>query len=167
MKPPHLEWPIFRRIRWILEIGVGITLLGVFIYVVVLQQFETFAKAITPILATYIATASLFYNRGRSLRKGPSKNRSLYAAERSLQATLFTLIAIILGGSIFGCTQWFGLHISKEPSLTNLWIFVYFIPMAFIQFGYASFLFGLRVISKELLRPTTPRELAKRIKGAP
>lgn len=166
-RPPHLEWPVFRWVRLILEIGGGFALFVAFMYIVLQQQYEAFAKTIVPILATYIATAALFYNRGRGLPRNISKVRSLYAAERSLQATIFTITGIIIGAIIYGWLSWFGFSIAKENGLKKIWIFIYIFPLVFIQFGYASFLFSLRAISKDFLRPLTAREIARRIKNAP
>src|SRR5262245_20288285 len=101
-RPIHVEWPLYRWIRWVLELGGGFTLFAAFYFVVTWQQFEAFAKVVIPILATYIATAALLYNRGRALPAGPSKTRSLYAAERAVQATLFTLVGAVIACVIFG-----------------------------------------------------------------
>ena len=166
-RTPHLEWQVYKSIRLALEIGGGFALFVAFTYIVVQNQYEAFAKTIVPILATYIATAALLYNRARALPRNTSKVRSLYAAERSIQATIFTITGILVGAVIYGWLSWFGISIAKENGLNDPWVSIYFLPMAFIQFGYASFLFSLRSISKDFLRPLSAREIARRIKNAP
>lgn len=171
MKYSRLELLIFRVFRKIFEVSGGFIVFVVFMFVVQEQQYESFAKAIAPILATYIATAALLYNRGRALPKNPSKVRALYAAERSVQATIFTLSGVILGGVIFGFLKYFGVDVSMMDAMQNKpngpWLLVYLIPCIFILFGYMSFVFSLRAISKDFLRPITAREISSRIKDAP
>ncbi len=166
-RPLHLEWPLYNWVRWVLELGGGFTLFVAFLVVVFLQQFESFANVIVPILATYIAIAALLYNRGRALPRGPSKVRSLYAAERAVQATLFTLVGVAIGGVIFGWAHWFGLTLAKENGAKSAWGFVYFFALAYIMYGYISFLIGLRVIAKEFMRPLPPKEIARRLRNGP
>ncbi|HWI83642.1 hypothetical protein [Ramlibacter sp.] len=153
--------------QWMLHLGGGFTLFVAFLLVVLLQQFEAFAKVIVPILATYIAVAALMYNRGRALRKGPSKVRSLYAAERAVQAALFTVVGAAIGAVIFGWAYWFGLSVQKDGGAKNAWVLIYSLPLLYIMAGYTSFLLGLRVIAKEFLRPLSAKEAARRLRGAP
>lgn len=167
MRPPHLEWPLYRWVRVVLELGGAFTLFAAFSYVVVWQQFETFAKVVVPVLATYIATSGLFYNRARALPRGPSKVRSLYAGERSTQATLFTIVGVGIGCVLFGWGQWFGVFGEGVRGKESPWLFVYMPAFVFVMYGYSSFLFGLRVVSKEFVRPLHAREISKRIKNAP
>ena len=163
----HLEWLLYQWFRLLLEAGGGFALFVVFVVVVGLQQFEAFAKAVIPIVAIYLATSGLLYNRARAFAKGRSKTRSLYAAERSTQAVIFTLIGIMIGSSIFSLTSWFGLGLIPSAGIKNAWALVYFLPLAFIMFGYRSYLFCIRAISKEFLHPLSAREISRRIKNAP
>lgn len=166
-RPSHIGWPVFRWIRFILELGGAFALFVAFVYVVGQHQYDAFAKTIVPILATYIATAALLYNRARGLPKNTNKVRSLYAAERAIQATIFTITGVLVGAVIYGWLSWFGVVIAKGNDLNDPWIFAYMLPLAFIEFGYASFLFALRAISKDFLRPISAREIARRIRNAP
>lgn len=166
-KPSHLEWPIFRWIRFALEIGGAISLAMAFIYVIEKNQYESVAKLIVPILATYIASAALFYNRARALPRNTSKTRSLYAAERAIQAAVFTLIGVLIGAVIYAWLNNFGVVVVQGNGEASPWAFLYLIPMAFIEIGYSSFLATLRAISKDFLRPISAREIARRIRNAP
>ena len=166
-RPMHIEWPLYRWFRFLLETGGGFALFVVFVVVVGQQQFETFATAAVPIIAIYFATSGLLYNRARALSRRPSKTRSLYAAERSTQATIFSLVGIIIGVSIFSLTAWFGLELNPSAGIRNAWALLYFVPLAFIMGGYRSYLFCIRAISKEFLHPLSAREISRRIKNAP
>jgi hypothetical protein len=143
MKYIKLESLICRSIRKLFEVSGGFTLLVAFIFVLREQQYESFAKTIVPILATYIATAALLYNRGRALPKSPGKVRTLYAAERSVQATIFTLTGVVLGAIIFSFLKYFEADLSMIDSMKNKpigpWLLVYLIPYTFILFGYIRF----------------------------
>lgn len=167
MRPPHLEWPLFRWFRPFLEIGGAFTFFAAFVYVAVTNQPQTAGAALVPVLATYIATAALFFNRARALPRGPSKVRSLYLAERATQAAAFTIVGIIIGTVVFAWGAWFESAAKISPSALNGWRGLYFFALLFIQAGYQCFTFALRVLAREFLHPISPRELARRIRNAP
>ena len=167
MRPMHLEWPVIRWIRLFLEAGGGFALTAAFYYVVDAGQFASFAAAAVPVIATYIATAGLLYNRARALPKGPSKTRSLYSAERAVQATVFTLAGIVIGTSIFAVVQWFHLSSLASTQRGGALLFAYLLPMAFVLSGYISFVIGFRAIAKDFLHPLGARDIAERIRKAP
>jgi hypothetical protein len=150
-----------------LEAGGAFGLFVALLHVVITKQYSVFVQGAVPVLATYLGTAALLYNRGRGLPKGPSKTRSLYAAERSFQALLFTLVGVALAATFIGWASWFG---AFSPALANQpqpWELILFVPMIFVMWGYATYLLSLRAISREFLRPVSTREIAKRIRNAP
>lgn len=163
----HLEWPIFRWTRLILEPGIGFTLFVGFIYVVATHDFRAAASVFATVLATYIAIAALFFNRGRALPRGASKTRSLYAAERATQAIAFTLVGLLLGIAIFAWGIYFESALKVDPSSPQPWLLIFFFPLIFVGWGYFSFGLSLRVIAREFLHPLTARKIARRIKNAP
>lgn len=167
MRPMHLEWPLFRWTRLVLEPGTGFTLFAAFIYVVATRDFRAAASVFGSVLATYIAIAALFYNRGRALPGGPSKIRSLYAAERAAQAIAFTLVALLMGIVIFAWGTYFESALKVNSSSPQLWLLIFFFPLIFVGWGYFSFVLSLRVIAREFLHPLAARDIARRIKNAP
>jgi hypothetical protein len=163
----HLEWPFFRWTRFVLEQGGGFTLLVAFFYIVATRDFRTAASVFVSISATYIAVAALFFNRARALPRGPSKVRSLYAAERATQAIAFTLVGFLLGVVFFAWGSYFESAANVTSSAPNPWLLVFFLPLIFVGWGYFSFVLALRVISREFLHPLSARDIARRIKNAP
>lgn len=165
-RPAHLEWPVYKWLRFFLEVGGAFSLFVALLHVALTSQYTLFAQGAVPVLATYLGTAALLYNRGRGLPRGQSKIRSLYAAERSLQALLFTLVGIALGAVLIGWASWFG-ALKSPASRPQGWETLNLIPAIFIMWGYSTYLISLRAISKEFLRPVTTREIARRLRDAP
>lgn len=160
----HVEWPIFRWVRLSLELGGGFAIVQLLIYAIATNSYLDLAKAIVPIMATYIATASLFYNRARAIGSGKSRNRSLYAAERSMQGVVFTIIGLLLGAIVYYLLTFFHISIVFSGRQTeDPWIMAYTPAFAFILMGYVTYLLALRAISKEFLRPITVREICERV----
>src|SRR5262245_51330731 len=166
MRPKHLEWPIYRWSRILLETGAGITFFVAFSYVAVTQDLRSAAAALVAILATYIAIAPVLFNRARALPQGPSQVRALYAAERATQATAFTLVGVLLGAVFFAWGAWFA-PVVTNPTARTAWGLVYFLPILFLQAGYGCFTFTLRILAREFLPPLGVREIVRRIRNAP
>ncbi len=164
---PHLEWRFFKWFEWFLKLGGCYRLVMVYVHVLVEGKYDILAKAVTPILATYITIAALLYNRARGLSSKASKMRSLYAAERLFQGVIFTLVGVLIGGIYYGLLLFFGIIISKGSGLLEPWSWFYLIPFILILLGYICFLSALHAISKQFLRQLSAREIASRIKNAP
>jgi hypothetical protein len=167
MSYSHSPRSFYRYIRFILELGGAIGIAFTYLYVVGQNQYDAFAKAIVPILATYVATAALLYNRARGLPNGKNKLRSLYAAERAVQAIIFSITGVLIGAIIYACLSSFRIVIDEGRDFEDPWVLVYIPSVAFVVFGYVSFLFALRTISRDFLRPISAREIARRIRKSP
>lgn len=167
MKSMHLEWPFFKWMRPVLEIGVGFTLFIGFVYLVRARDFRSAASVLASVLTIYVAIAALFFNRARGLPRGPSKIRSLYAAERATQGIAFTLVGTVAGIVIFAWGIYFEYSLHPAFPLVRIWPLLFILPLAFILWGYVAFTLALRVISREFLHPLSAKEVARRIKGAP
>lgn len=166
-RPPHLEWPVYKWLRLLLEAGGAFGLFAALLHVVITKQYSVFAQGAVPVLATYLGTAALLYNRARGMPKGPSKTRSQYAAERSFQALLFSLVGVALAATFIGWASWFGAFRPPAANQPQLWELVLFMPVIFVMWGYGTYLLSLRAISREFLRPVSTQEIAKRIRNAP
>lgn len=166
-RPAHLEWPIFSWIRLFLRFGGHATLLIIYLNVIETHEYKIAVQSFVPILATYLTTAGLLYNRARALPSGKHKTRSLYAAERSTQAFVFSVLGILISAIVFAIGVSLGIAEFRTMRITSWWILVYIAPLTFIQYGYASYALSLGTVSKDFLHPLTPREIAKRIRKAP
>lgn len=127
-------------------------------------DFKPLAALCLPILLVFFGFASLLYNRGRSLPKGETATRSLYAAERAVQATLWYLLGIVLGTSLYGLLVYFGVSFNpSRPSVLGLWLVLFVAPYVLMQIGLLFFLRAAWVITPQLMRRTNPFELRRRI----
>jgi hypothetical protein len=129
-------------------------------------DIEPLAKVCIPILAVFFGFAALLYNRARALEPGPAQTRSLYGAERAMQATIFALIAIIIGAVLCGIFSFYGFYPNAPIGLKNLFLLVFLFPILLLQMGYLCFLISLRSISHDYLRKVSVRELHRRIAKA-
>jgi hypothetical protein len=167
-RPSHLEWPTGRWLSPVLQYGVGFSLACGILYVLTHAAYQLAAQASIPLLGAYIATSALLYNRARALPSGPSKTRSLYAAERTLQAVLFTIVAIALAVAVVGWGLNFEvLRPAGAEAPLGPWDLVLMFPAMFAIWGYGSYTIGLRAIARDVLRPVSAKEIATRIRNAP
>ena len=159
-----MEWPIFSWIRLILGLGGAWVILQTSIYVIGTNSHVELAKAVAPILATYIATASLFYNRARAIDGEKSRSRSLYAAERSMQGIVFTITGLLLGAIVYFLMAIFRVPIMlSEKQIDGDWFIVYIPAIILVFLGYLAYLQALSSISEEFLRPISAREIRQRV----
>lgn len=161
----HLEWPLFRWTSFIIGAGVAFTLLVAFFYLVITRDFYSAGSTIVAVSATYTALAALFFSRGAALPPGPSKVRSLYAAERTTQAITFTLVGVLQGVVIFSCGSYYENSMRLDSSQPQLWLAFFFIPLLFFVLGYRCFFAALKVICREFFHPLHTRDIARRIKS--
>lgn len=160
----HLEWPIFSWVRLILGLGGAWVIMQVSIYVIGTNSHVELAKAVAPILATYIATASLLYNRARAVGEEKSRSRSLYAAERSMQGIVFTVTGLLLGAIVYFLMAVFRIPIIiSENQIDGAWFMAYIPALSLVFLGYLAYLQALSSLSKEFLRPISAREIRERV----
>jgi len=127
-------------------------------------NFRPLAAFTIPILVVFFAFSSLLYMRGRSLAKGKAQLRSLYAAERAMQATIWYLFGIILGTSLYGLLLYFGVTFNpSRPSPVGLWLLVFLAPYALMQTGFIFFMRAVWIITPQFFRLVSPFELRRRI----
>jgi hypothetical protein len=128
-------------------------------------KIEPLAYICLPIVAVLFGYTNLLYNRARALPSGPEQRRSLYAAERAMQATIFFLIGFCLALTIVAIYFWLGYTpkpISPEKLPVTLTIFV--APTIYFVWGYICFIFAFRAISKRLLGHVPIKSIIKRLK---
>jgi hypothetical protein len=146
--------------------GAGVLLWGLLAGLV--QYNIAFLASLTiPTLAISFGFASLLYNRARALPAGKSRIRSLYAAERATQATVWALASILSGACLYGLFWYFGLFAVPRPSLLYLLLALFLVPYLFLQVAYHTFVYALWSIAPEFLRIVRPIELLRRVRDEP
>ena len=131
---------------------------------VVTFDFKPLAAFCVPILVLFFGFASLLYNRGRSLVKGKAQTRSLYAAERAMQAIVWYLFGIVLGVTLYGILVYFGVSFNpRKPTPEGLWLLLFIGPYALMQIGFSSFMRAAWLVAPHFLRRTGAFELRRRV----
>src|SRR5687768_14589764 len=97
-----------------MEIAFGFLFLGMVAHHVLTRDLKPLAAFCLPVLVIFYGFASVLFVRGRALAAGPWQVRSLYAAERAMQATVWYLLGIILGVTVYGLLRYF-----KAPFESN------------------------------------------------
>jgi hypothetical protein len=137
--------------------------MGTMHHYLIQKEFLFLATLCIPILAILFGFSALLYNRSRALQPGPSQRRSLYAAERSLQATIFFASGLAIGAIIATITVQLKIDTGGDEPNSKL-LLIFFIPIMLILFSFGVFLLSFRAISHGMLKPVTIREMLKRIR---
>ena len=123
-------------------------------------DFRPLASFCLPILAVFFTFTSLLFIRGRSMAPGKDQRRTLFAAERAMQATVWYLTGVIVGASLVGLLQLF------DPEAR--WALLLFLaPYALMQVGLVLLMRAAWVISPQFLKRTSPYEVWRRIDRMP
>jgi len=127
------------------------------------RDFVPLAAISGPILAILFGFTALMYNRARALPSGVDQRRSLYAAERSLQATVLFLIGAGTGG--LGAILIHSLssigNQSVHPGVIIFATVFFYGGMLLVLFSFGSFFLGLQAIAHKLMRWISLRRLAR------
>ncbi|MBP5070172.1 hypothetical protein [Pseudomonas chlororaphis] len=116
-----------------------------------------------PVLAILFGFTSLLYNRSRALQPGAAQRRSLYAAERGLQATLLFMVGIASGAIIATITEFLKIDTSNTPEVPKT-LLVYFAPIMLTLYSFSAFFFALRAVSHRTVRLVNIRTLARMVR---
>ncbi|WP_372438133.1 hypothetical protein ACCM60_12950 [Pseudomonas chlororaphis subsp. aureofaciens] len=116
-----------------------------------------------PVLAVLFGFTSLLYNRSRALQSGAAQRRSLYAAERGLQATLLFVVGIASGSIIATITEFLKIDTSSTPEAPKT-LLIYFVPIMLVLYSFSAFFFALRAASHRTVRLVNIRMLARRVR---
>lgn len=127
------------------------------------SEFLYLATLCFPVLAILFGFSALLYNRSRALQPGPAQRRSLYAAERALQATVLFALGLASGAIIATVTSQLSINLQTNESTTYL-LLVYLIPILLILNSFSAFFFSFRAISHGMVKLVTTRELARKIR---
>lgn len=127
-------------------------------------DFKPLAALCLPILVVFFAFASLLYSRGRAFAKGNAQVRSLYAAERAMQGSVWYLFGILLGTTLYGFLSYFGVSFDPDqPSAAGFWLLLFIAPYALMQAGILWFMRAIWIITPQFFRRIDALELRRRI----
>ena len=129
-----------------LEIGLGLVFLGAVAHHVMNFDFKPLAAFALPIVIIYYGFASLQFSRSKSVakRKAPASRE---AGERAVQATVWHLLGIVFGISLYAVVD----HLK----LGGFWLLLFALPYALMQIGLVAFLRAIWTIAPQTL--TLPR----------
>lgn len=128
------------------------------------MDFGPLAQLCLPVLAVFFTFTSLLYIRGNTIAARRSKVRTLFAAETSMQATVYYLTGIVAGASLYGLFQI--AHFSfdpAQPTWSGLWLLVFALPGSLMLVGVLNLLRAACVVSPQFLKMTSPYEVGRRI----
>lgn len=144
--------------------SLGATIFFSLIYhYLVRSEFLYLATLCFPTLAILFGFSALLYNRSRALQPGPAQRRSLYAAERALQATVLFALGLASGAIIATVISQLSINLRTSESTTCL-LLVFLIPILLILNSFSAFFFSFRAISHGMVKLITTRELVRKIR---
>jgi hypothetical protein len=158
------EKRILRIVFNMLAAGMSMAFFAAFAYHAYRLDFRPMTALGLPILLVFFGFGSLFFIRGRSLAKGSAQMRSLFAAERAVQAAVWHLSGIMLGTVLYALLMRSGVALqSSEPWLVGLWGVLFLMPHALMQIGLLTFMRALLVVAPQLFRRVGAFELRRRL----
>ena len=150
-----------------LELAFGAVFLVALADHVLRADFRPLVALSVPLLVVFYGFASVLFVRGRALAQGPWQTRSLYAAERAMQATVWYLVGILLGAIAYVATKRLGATFDPAaPSPNALWLLLFLAPYAFMQAALTSFLRGMWALGPDFFRGAGALALARRVRQA-
>jgi len=150
------------------ELAVGLLLLAAVAHHVLRSDFKPLLTLGVPMLAVFYGFASVLFVRGRAMSKGPWQNRSLYAAERAMQATVWYLLSIALAVTVYVFLKHFtpALDPSASP-LARAGLALFLLPLALMQTALMYFMRGMSVLAPDFFRATGTFKVARRVRQVP
>jgi hypothetical protein len=154
----------FRMLFNALAFGMSLAFFVAFAHHAYRLDFKPLAALGVPILVVFLGFASLFFIRGRSLAKGNAQFRSLFAAERAVQAAAWHLAGIMLGTVLYALLMRSG--VASQPSapwLVALWATLFLAPHALMQIALLTFMRAVLIVAPQLFRRVGALELRRRV----
>ena len=144
--------------------SLGITIFfSAFYHYLIRNEFLYLATLCFPILAILFGFSALLYNRSRAFQAGPAQRRSLYAAERALQATILFVLGLA-SGAIVATIMWQFKGNTPNTPESPILLIIFFIPIVLVLFSFSAFFFSIRAISHRMVRFVHTRELLRKIR---
>lgn len=127
-------------------------------------DFQPLAALALPMLVLFFGFTSLLYVRGRSLGRSKEQLRTLFAAERAMQASVSYLSGVAVGASIWGLMAHVG--DGMDPSVSGAWLLAFLLPYALMQRGFILFMGAVWIIAPQFLHPVSPYTVWRRVARA-
>lgn len=162
----HAERLVFESLVFLVYASGGIFFSFVYGTYLATLNGASLAPLVVPGLAVFYGFSALMYNRARAFSPGAEQRRSLYAAERALQATLLYVCSIALAAAltaVYVLNQLTPQSLSAEPPLTRLIVFV--TPIMLMGWAWTSFFFAFKTMAQRALRWQRPRKVLRRVRG--
>lgn len=140
-----------------------VTIVGYYLY---RFEFKPLASLCIPMLAVFFGFSALLYNRARALPSGSEQRRSLYAAERAMQATVFYLVGLMLALVMVAGL----LGVGYEPPATikegaiPFPLVIFSGPILAMLWAYICFTYALRALTTRFLRRRPARDILRGIR---
>lgn len=148
----------------VLAFGMSLAFFSAFAHHAYRLDFKPMAALGLPILVVFFGFGSLFFIRGRSLARGSAQFRSLFAAERAVQAALWHLAGIMLSTVLYALLMRSGVALgAAAPWLVALWALLFLAPHALMQIGLFTFMRAVLVVAPQLFRKVGAFELRRRV----
>jgi hypothetical protein len=122
---------------------------------VVRADFRPLAAISVPVLVVFYGFASVLFVRGKALAPGLWQLRSLYAAERTMQATVWYALGLVLGTVLYASLK----HLDS-----GYWLWLYTAPYALMQVGLIFFLRGIWALAPDLFDLGGVMAVARRVR---
>ena len=151
-----------RITRVVLEAAFSFAFFGAAAHHVAGHDFKPLVAICAPILILYYGLSSLLFVRGKALAEGPWQRRSLHAAERATQATVWHVLGIVVGISAYGLLGYIEAHLGEPAPRASLLV-LFAAPYALMQAGLLSFLRAIWTISPHLTRRVGAFEARRRV----
>jgi hypothetical protein len=117
-----------------------------------------------PVLAVYFTFTSLLYVRGNSVHNRKSKLRTLYAAEVSMQATVWYLVGIVSGSSLYGVFRLVDFQMEAPSSHWHcLWLLSFALPCALMLRGMFALMRAACIVAPQMFRASSRYDMWRRI----
>lgn len=147
----------------LLEALFSFALLATILHHVLAGDFRPLAALCAPILVAYYGMSSLLFVRGKSLAEGPWQVRSMHAAERAMQATVWHLLGIVLGVSVHVLLREVESAIAPGELPKAATVLAFLAPYALLQMGLLAFLRAIWTLSPHLTRRMSAFEVRRRV----
>lgn len=148
----------------LIELAFGLVFLGAVAHHVAQADFRPLLALGVPMLIVFYGFASVLFVRGKALAPGLWQTRSLYAAERAMQATVWYLLGILLGVTMYAFVKPLGAFEPGAAGLTRLWLLTFIAPYALMQMALLAFLRGIWALAPDLFPTGDMLTVARRVR---